>query len=96
MQQSEKRGQRAVVENMISAFRTVASNIAKSPHSLLANTVVRGREKADKVRHCVSLNDDLCMVSGPRCNVGESPSSFELCDRDVEYPIRLADRNQRT
>lgn len=66
---------------MIAASGRVTSDVTESPNSLLPDVENWRRKEVDELWHCTSLNDDLSMVSRPRCDVSQGPSSFKLIKR---------------
>jgi hypothetical protein len=71
-------GQRAVAQYHISTSHRVARHISKCPRSLLADVFVGTGQETDKDGHGTCINHKLCVITGSRGYVRQSPSCFEL------------------
>ena len=57
---------------------TVTTDVPQSPNSLLDNTSIRRPKEVNKEGYAAFIDYTLALNSGPRCNIGERPGSFEL------------------
>ena len=69
-QESQKRSQGTLLQDVISANRAITSDIPQSPNDLFTNVESRGREQLDELWDSVGVNNDLGAVSGPEGDVG--------------------------
>ena len=76
------------MQDKVSALRAVTSNVTKGPDSLLANIRLGALEQLDKDGDGTGVDNDLCLLSGARGNVGQSPGSLEL-DQGVRRAEKL-------
>ena len=76
--EGQQRTQSTAAQNVIAALRAVASNIAESPDSLLADIGLGASKKLDEDGNSTSLDDDLGLGGRARSNVGKGPCGLEL------------------
>src|SRR5690606_31502298 len=74
----KQRAEGTTAEDVVTALRAVAGNVAESPHGLLADIGLGAAEELNEDGNGTSFDDDLGLGSGTRSNVGEGPGGFEL------------------
>ena len=77
-EEGQKRAQSTAAQNVVTALRAIAGNVAESPNSLLADIGLGASKKLDEDGNSTSLDDDLGLSGRARSNVGKGPSGLEL------------------
>lgn len=77
-EQLQKRPQGALLKDVISALRAVASNVAQSPDCLLPDVQDSRRKKLDKLGDGASIDDDLRVLRRSRRDVSKRPGCLKL------------------
>lgn len=73
-----------LLEDIVSALRTITRNITQCPYSLLADIQHGGGKKFDELRHGIGLDHYLSVFLGARCDVCQSPGSLKLSKETLE------------
>ena len=68
----------ATAQDKVTAVGAITSNVTEGPNSLFTDIRFRATQQLDKDRDSAGLNDNLCLGSGARGNVGQGPSCLEL------------------
>lgn len=76
--EGQQRTQSTAAQNVITALRAIASNVAESPNSLFTHVRLGATEKLDEDGNSTSFNDNLGLSGRARSNVGKGPSGLEL------------------
>jgi len=63
--ESEQGPQCALLENVVAAGWAISSNVSQSPDCLFADIKDRRRQKIDKLWNCLSIDNDLGVLSSP-------------------------------
>lgn len=79
--QGKQGAEGAGLQHKVTACGAVASNVAESPDSLLADVGLVAAKQLDEDGDGARLDDDLCLLCGPGGDVGEGPCGLKLHQR---------------
>jgi hypothetical protein len=74
----QKRFQRSLAQNIVATGRTVTSDVAKRPDSLLTDVRLVTAQQLNKDGDSASLDDNLCLLCRSRGNICQGPGRFKL------------------
>lgn len=81
VEQRQEGPEGSLLQNVVSALRTVSRNVSECPDGLLSHVEDGRREELDEDGDGAGLNDDLRVLGCTGGDVGESPGSLELEER---------------